>query len=220
MHRALFFTAAVLIASTATARDAEHAFQASVARGGVRRVTIDVPFGAFTVRNGAPGQIALSGIASRDYDGQRERAWAQKVVDDTSLEIYVNGPEAVVRRRFGANAQSWRARKFTGYDVRIDIPPGIDVVFETSAGELDVAGDFGDIDVDLRAGEVDVRIPKVRVKELNASCRVGEVRTHLGNEIVTREGVFPGRTHYFNPAGTSHVRVHVTAGEVDVTLTQ
>lgn len=220
MRRAILFAASVILATTAAARDAEHAFQTSVPRGAIQRVTIDVPFGAFAVRNGAPGQIALSGIASRDYDGQREKAWAQKVVNDTSLEIHVSGPEAVVRRTFGANAQSWRARKFTGYDVRIEVPPGLDVVFETSAGEIDMAGDFGDIDIDLRAGEIDVRIPKARVRELNASCRVGEVRTHLGGEIVTREGILPGRTHYFNPAGSSRVKVHVTAGEVDVTLTQ
>jgi hypothetical protein len=30
----------------------------------------------------------------------------------------------------------------------------------------------------------------------------------------------PGKTHFFNAQGTAHVNVHVTAGEVDVTLTQ
>jgi hypothetical protein len=77
-----------------------------------------------------------------------------------------------------------------------------------------------DIDIDMRAGEIDVKVPKATVKELNASCRVGEVRTNLGHEVITREGVFPGRTKFVNAAGKSHVNVHVTAGEVDVTLTQ
>lgn len=220
MHRAIVFTTLLLIASAASAKDAEHTFQTSVARGQVQRVTIDIPFGSFNIRNGAAGRLALSGIASRDYDGHREREWAQKVVDDTTVEIYVSGAEAVVRRKFGPNAQSWRARKFTGYDLRLELPPGIDIVFETSAGEIDIAGNFGDIDADLRAGEIDVRLPKSGVRELKASCRVGEVRTHLGNEIVTREGILPGRTRYFNPAGKSRVNVHVTAGEVEVTLVQ
>jgi hypothetical protein len=96
----------------------------------------------------------------------------------------------------------------------------MDVEFETSAGEVDVAGSFGDIDIELRAGEVDVKIPRASVRELTASCRVGEVRANLGHEVVTREGLFPGRTKYFNAAGRSHVNVHVTAGEVDVTLTR
>jgi len=159
-------------------------------------------------------------VASRDYDGPKEALWAQKVVNDTSVEIVVNGAEAIVRRKFAKNAQSFRAQKFTGIDLRLDLPPGMDVDFDTAAGEIDMAGNFGDIDVDLRAGEVDIRTPRSRVRELNASCRVGEVRTHLGNEIVTREGLFPGKTHFFNAAGTAHVNVHVTAGEVDVTLTQ
>lgn len=220
MRHSLALAALLLIPPPALlAADAEHAFQTAVQRGKVQRVVIDVPAGVFTVRNGSPDRIAVSGIASRDYDGASEKRWAQQVVDHTSVEIHVNGAQAVIRRKFGPKADSWRARRFTGLDLRIELPPGLDLEFETTAGEVDIAGSFGDIDVDLRAGEVDLRIPKASVKELTASCRVGEVKAHLGNEIVTREGVFPGRTRYVNPAGRSHVNVHVTAGEVDVFLT-
>jgi hypothetical protein len=211
---------AILIATPAAAKDATHEFRAAVSRGAVQRVVIAISAGSFTIRNGASDRLSLSGRASRDYDGSKEALWAQKVVNDTSVEFVVNGAEAIVRRKFGKNAQSFRAQKFTGIDLRLELPPGMDVDFDTAAGEIDMAGHFGDIDVDLRAGEVDIRIPRSRVRELNASCRVGEVRTHLGIEIVTREGLFPGKTHFFNAAGTAHVNVHVTAGEVDVTLTQ
>ena len=219
MSRILLLTTVLLLAAPLFAGDVEHSFQATAPRGKVERIVIDIPFGSFTVRNGAADRIALSGIASRDYDGAKEKKWAQQVVNDTSVEIYINGPEAILRRRFGKNADSFRARKFTGLDLRIELPPGVDVDFETSAGEVDLAGRYGNIDIDLRAGEVELRIPKAGVRELNASCRVGEVRAHLGNEIVNREGIFPGRTKYFNAAGKSHVTVHVTAGEVDITLT-
>jgi hypothetical protein len=220
MRRALILATLLAIATSAAARDATHEFQAAVSRGTVQRVVIAISAGKFTIRNGAADRLALSGVASRDYDGPKEALWAQKVVNDTSVEFVVNGAEAIVRRKFGKNAQSFRAQKFTGIDLRLDLPPGMDVDFDTAAGEIDMAGNFGDIDVDLRAGEVDIRTPRSRVRELNASCRVGEVRTHLGNEIITREGLFPGKTHFFNAAGTAHVNVHVTAGEVDVTLTQ
>jgi hypothetical protein len=220
MHRAALLTATLLLATVAAAKDVTHNFQAAVPRGAVQRVVIDLPAGSFTVRNGASDQLALSGIASRDYDGQKEAAWAQKVVDDTSIEFVVSGAEAIVRRKFGKNAQSWRAKKFTGLDLRLDLPPGMDVDFNTSAAEIDMNGDFGDVDVALRAGEVKVSMPRKRVRELNASCRIGEVHTHLGNELVTREGVLPGKAHFFNAEGTAHVNVHVTAGEVDVTLTE
>ena len=117
--------------------------------------------------------------------------WAQKVVNDTSVEIYVNGAEAIVRRKFGKNAQTFRSQKFTGIDLRLELPPGMDIDFDTAAGEVDMAGDFGDIDVDLRAGEMDIRVPRSKVREINASCRVGEVRTDLGTEIVTQRRPLP-----------------------------
>lgn len=220
MRTSLVLAATLLAATSLSADDAEHKFQSTTPRGQVQRVLIDIPHGSFTIRNGAPGHIGISGVASRDYDGQRERIWAQKVVDDTSVEVYINGPEAIVRRKFGRNADSWRAQKFTGIDLRLDLPAGMDIEFNTSAGEVDIDGDFGDIAVDLRAGEIDVRIARAKVREMNASCRIGEVRTNLGTEIITREGILPGRTHFFNPKGKTHVNVHVTAGEVDVTLVQ
>jgi hypothetical protein len=220
MRHLLAFIAVVVLASPAFASDVEHAFQATAARGRVERVVIDIPFGSFTVRNGSPDRIALAGVASRDYDTPKEKKWAQEVVNDTSVEIYVSGAEAVIKRKFGKKADSWRARKFTGMELRVELPAGVDVVFETSAGEVDLEGRYGNIDIDMRAGEIDMKIPRATVRELNASCRVGEVRANLGKEIITREGVFPGKTKYFNAAGKNHVSVHVTAGEVDITLTQ
>ncbi|HKR63228.1 MAG TPA: hypothetical protein VJZ00_05795 [Thermoanaerobaculia bacterium] len=218
MRNALVLAATLLAASSALADDVEHSFQTSIPRGQVRRVVIDIPHGEFTVRNGSSTHLAVSGIASRDFDGSRERTWAQSVVNDTAVEIYVNGPEAIIRRKFGRSANSWRAQKFTGLDLRIDLPAGVDVAFETSAGEIDVDGDFGDVNVDLRAGEVHVRVPRAKVKELNASCRIGEVHTNLGRQIIDREGIFPGRTHYVNAGGHTKVDAHVTVGEVHVTL--
>lgn len=220
MRKALLLAALLGAAATTAADDVEHKFQSVVPRGQVQRILIDIPAGSFTIRNGSADRLSLSGIASRDYDGQRERIWAQKVVDDTSVEIYVSGAQAILRRKFGRNADSWRAQKFTGIDIHLDVPPGVDLQFDTTAGEIDVAGDFGDVAADLRAGEVKVRVPRAKVRELNASCRVGEVRANVGTEIITKEGLFPGRTHYFNPKGKTHVNVHVTAGEVNVMLTQ
>jgi hypothetical protein len=220
MRKALVLAAALSAATSAVADDVEHKFQSVLPRGQVQRVLIDIPAGSFTIRNGSADRIALSGVASRDYDGHRERIWAQNVVNDTSVEVYINGADAIVRRKFGRNADSWRAQKFTGIDLRLELPPGVDVKFDTTAGEIDVNGDFGDVNVDLRAGEVDVRVPRAKVREMNASCRIGEVRANVGTEIITKEGLFPGRTHYFNAKGKTRVNVHVTTGEVDVTLVQ
>lgn len=218
-HATLALLTLVVATEALAERVARHPFQSSVPRGRVERVIIEIPAGEIEVRNGASDRIAVSGQATRDYDNAKEGRWAQQVVNDTNVEIRVNGPVATVRRRFGADAQSWRAQKFTTIDLKLEVPAGVDLDFETTAGEVTIIGTFGDVDVDLRAGEIEMRTPRRGVRELNASCRVGEVRTNLGDEIVTREGILPGRTKFFNADGKSHVTLHVTAGEVDVVLT-
>ena len=163
-------------------------------------------------------QATLSKTQNQVATGRR----VQTPADDPVAAVHILELERALKEseQFGRNADTWRAQKFTGIDLLLELPPGVDVEFDTSAGEVDIAGDFGDLFVDLRAGEVDVRVPRAKVREMNASCRIGEVRTNLGTEVVTKEGILPGRTHFFNPKGKSHVNLHVTAGEVDVTLVQ
>ncbi|HSP34184.1 MAG TPA: hypothetical protein VLU46_07715, partial [Thermoanaerobaculia bacterium] len=72
----------------------------------------------------------------------------------------------------------------------------------------------------LRAGDIDVRLPKKDVRVLNASAAVGPVRTKIGDDIVEHEGVFPGDTKYRNENGRTIVNVHATAGDVRVNLTK
>ena len=197
MRIILAVAALSLTALTASAEPkVRHAFESTIPRGAVQRVVIDVPAGDIEIRNGAPDRLSVSGHVSREPDSPGSRDKEQRIVNDTTLEIYASNNEAIVRRRFGPEADSWRY------------------------GDVSLEGSFGDIDVDLRAGQVDLRIPQRDVRQLQASCRVGEVHTRIGDEIVERAGLFPGRTRYSNPSGRSVVNVHVTAGEVRATLTK
>jgi hypothetical protein len=209
---------------TATAVAAEdrvrHPFQSSVARGRVQRVVLAIPAGDVTIRNGAPDRLAVSGEVSRDPDGPRSRAKEQQIINDITVEIYVSGDEAIIRRRFGPEAKSWRAEMFTAVDILVEVPRGMALEVETRAGDVTIDGSFGDVNVDLRAGEVNVRVPKADVRELRASCRIGEVRTNIGGEVISREGFFPGQTRYVNASGKSIINVHTTLGEVRVDLTR
>ena len=217
MRKVLF--AAVLVATLPVAADVRHRFDSSVARGGVRRVVIDVPAGDVDIRNGSGDRLSVSGYVSRDPDSDRNREKEQRIVDDTTVEIDVRDNEAVVRRRFGPQADGWRASTFSNYHVTVEIPRGIDLDVRTKYGDLTIDGSFGDIDVDMRAGDVNVRLPKKDVRQLNASARVGDVHARLGDESIEHEG-FPGNTRYANPSGKTIVNVHVTAGDMNVTLTQ
>lgn len=212
---------ALAAAGALAADEVTHSFSSSVPRGHIRRVVIDIPAGEVKLRNGPAGTIAVSGEVRRSYDGRRERPKEQRVADDISAEIYVHSDEAVVRRRYGSNAQSWSARSFhSGFDVKVEVPPGVDVSIETRYGEVDIDGTFGNVECDLRAGEIHVRTPRANVRDLSASVRVGEAHANLGDQSIQKEGLFAGGIEWNNASGKSDVRVHTTFGEVHVTLTK
>jgi hypothetical protein len=208
--------------ATAAAADQEvtHPFQSSTPLRGVRRVVLDIQAGEFHIRNGAANALAIRGEVRRTFEGWTRRERNQRIVDDILPEVVINGDHAVIRRRFGSNADGWSARNKSTFEMTIDVPSGADVEVQTRFGEVHFDGAFGNVSVDLNAGEIHMTTPRANVRELAASCRVGEVHTNTGDEIIDREGLFPRTTRFTNPkGGKGDVRLHVTAGEVHVKLT-
>jgi hypothetical protein len=211
---ALLFTAATAFAD----RKVSHPFESSVSSVGLRRVVIDIPAGEVRVRNGTSARIVLTGYARRNCDGPNSEMKQQRIANDISAVIRIRNGDAVVERRFGPNATGFGTRKFTDFEVLVEVPPGLAVDVGTSFGDVSIDGTFGNIDVDLRAGDVDVEIPRRSVRYLSASVRVGDVNADFGDRTVTSEGVFPKATHFDNPAGKTIVNLHATAGDVKVRL--
>ncbi|HEX7678466.1 MAG TPA: hypothetical protein VF713_10105 [Thermoanaerobaculia bacterium] len=223
MRRISLLTVAMLLVAGAALANEEvsHSFAVTAARGHVRRVVIDIPAGEFRIRNGAADRIALHGVSTRHFEGYKRRAQEQQIADDISAEVVINGDEAIVRRHFGPHAQSWSAKSYqSAVEITVELPPGVDVELSTRYGSVDIDGAFGDIDTDLRAGEVHVRTPRANVRNLTASVSIGEVHTYLGDRYIENEGFFPHSARYHNAGGRSDVSVHTTFGEVHVTLTQ
>ena len=223
MRTRLALAAVMTLAAVGAAADQEvtHSFSTSVPRAGIRRIIVDIPAGEVKIRNGQAGTLTVSGEVRRRYDGWRQHDKQQRIADDIAAEIYVNGDEAVIRRHYGSNAHSWSARSFhSGFDLKIEVPPGIDIVLETKYGEVDLEGTFGNVECDLRAGEIHVRTPRANIRDLSASVRVGEVHANLGDHSIEKEGLFPGSMTWVNAGGKSDLHVHTTFGEVHVTLTR
>src|SRR5689334_20567054 len=96
--RSITLAAALLLAATsALASDSvTHRFEASAARGGVKRIVVDVPAGSIKIRNGSVDRIVASGTVRREYDDETDRVKQQRVVDDIAAEIYVSGDAAII----------------------------------------------------------------------------------------------------------------------------
>jgi hypothetical protein len=216
---ALAFGAVALALPALADREATHPITASAARGHVKRVVIDIPAGEFRVRNGAT--ISVTGTVRRNYDGEKNRVRAQEAIDDMSAEIVIHGEEAVIQRKLGPNARGWVARNHASYDVTIEVPSGVDVDVRTRFGEMKLDGSFGNVDVDMNAGEIHMNTLRANVRDLSASVRVGEVHANLGDRSFASEGLFPHAAKFSNPdCVRGNVNLHVTAGEVHVTLTR
>src|SRR5437764_6484750 len=174
MRRA-FFAGAILLASASAYADrvVTHHFEAATRAPAVRRVIVEIPAGEVRIVNSTANMIRVSGAAKRDYDRWDNRNEQQRIVDDVSAGVYVNGDEAVIRRNLDPNARGWRIEKFTAIEATIEVPRGVHVELEAELGEVHFDGSFGDLDVDLHAGEIHVNMPRADVRDLDASVVVG-----------------------------------------------
>jgi len=222
MRRALFAAAILLVSISAYAdRVVTHHFESAVRAPAVRRVIVEIPAGEVRIVNSTGNMVRVSGQSKRDYDRWDSHNEQQRIVDDVSAGVYVNGDEATIRRNFGPNARGWRIEKFTAIEATVEVPRGVNVELETKYGEIHLDGSFGDLDVDLHAGEIHATVPRADVKVLDASVMVGEVHARLGDSSVNNEGVFPGRIRWENPSGgRGRVYLHTTVGEIHVQLTR
>ncbi|HEX7191517.1 MAG TPA: hypothetical protein VF381_08075 [Thermoanaerobaculia bacterium] len=222
MRRALLAGVILLAGASAYAdRVVTHHFESAAHAPAVRRVIVEIPAGEVRVVNSTGNMVRVSGQSKRDYDRWDSRTEQQRIVDDVSAGVYLNGDEAVIRRNFGPNARGWRIEKFTAIEATVEVPRGVNVELETKYGEIHVDGSFGDLDVDLNAGEIHANVPRVDVGRLEASVVVGEVSAHLGDSSINNDGVFPGRVRWENPSGgRGRVYLHTTAGEIHVQLTR
>jgi hypothetical protein len=206
-----------VIALAQPAPTAVHKFQSSVPLGTIDRVILEVSVAQVDLRNSTDGTIALSGEVRREYDDARALAAAQKIVDASDVVITMRGSAAVIERRFGKDASSRSARGHrTKFDIHLTVPSSVAVEVRQKVGDIDVSGEFGDLFIDVSVGDVRIALPKRSIKELIAKATIGEVSTNLGDRIVTREGIFAGRTHYLNEGG--HATLNVTVGVGDVAI--
>ncbi len=187
---------------------------------GIRQIRIEIPIAQLEVRNGSAPAVQLTGTIRQRYSDSDDREWASEIVESTKIALEVSGDVVFLRRDAGPQSRSWRAKRSPS-DIKatIEIPAGMSVDIEQSIGEIAISGSFGDIDLALRIGEVSIRVPKRDIRHLSASAKIGEVKTNLGDRVITKEGLFAGETYYENETGKRDLRVRVQIGEIEIDLT-
>lgn len=186
--------------------------------GSIDRVIVEIGVSELEIRNGQAGSVVAHGMVKREYESSEDIKQAQAILNQSEIEIEIDGSRAIVRRKLGPDADGWRVRNQTQYTIIVEVPVGVDIEVQQKVGEITVDGMFGSIDVDLGVGEVKIRTPKRNVREVSSRVRIGENRIHTGDRIITREGVLSGKTEFFNDGGTSRLHVAVGVGEIDIEL--
>lgn len=221
MRKVSLLIALLLAAATAQGETkVKHRFQSSVPARGIEEVVIEILASEMTIANGEPTTISVKGLARQEFHRIDGLAEAQRIADATEVRIETRGSKAYVSRSLGpaARGRSWGDQ--AELDFEIMVPKGLSIRVLQKAGEIDIEGDFGNIDVQMKAGEVRVSVPKINVKELSARAHIGEVTTNLGEKIISKEGILAGRTEYYNEQGSNSLIVNLTVGEIHIALTQ
>lgn len=211
----------VLAAQAPQTAEVRHEYASSVPATGIERVIIEMPSAGITIRTAQTSEISLTGRARRGFRNEKQRKDAQLMVDDSSVELAVDGTTATVRRKYGPAAQSRTAKgSHTAFEFSLTIPESTGLRIRMKGGEIDAAGSLGHVDIGLRAGNVKLVMPKSSVKELLARARIGDLDLNLGDRIVEKEGVMAGKVNYLNEGGSHVVSVLVTTGDVSIELTR
>ncbi len=210
------FWSAALLADGEVVKD----LRKSVSAKGIRQVRIEIPIAEIEVLNGPSTAVELTGTVRQRYDGRDDREWASEIVESTKITLEAAGDVVFLRRETGPEARGWRAKKSpSNIKAILHVPAGVAIDIEQSIGEVDINGSFGDIDLSIRIGEVSIRVPKRDIRHLSASAKIGEVKTNLGDRVITKEGLFAGETYYENETGRHDLRARVQIGEIEIELT-
>lgn len=221
MRYVRFLVLLALAPAAFAAQNVTHDFRAVRPSKGILRVQINIPAAELDVQNTIGDQIEVFGTATRAWEEASEQARAQQIVNSSGAAITVEGTRAFVKRSFGDGAQGRSSQgSQTRFTVHVRLPKGMHVEVRQLAGQVDLTGTFGDINVEMRSGDVNVVVPRREVHELEARATAGDVTTNLGTQIIEREGLFAGKTRFLNASGRSDLSVMVTVGNIDIQLVE
>jgi hypothetical protein len=102
--------------------------------------------------------------------------------------------------------------------VTVQVPRSLTLKLAMGAGVVDIAGLRHDLEINLGAGEIAVRMPERSVGAIDVALAVGEAQITQGGRTRDYARVLGGPIHWREGKGDAEIDVSLGAGSVDVTL--
>jgi hypothetical protein len=210
--RLAWLTLAALPAAAVAGDDSERTIRRSFDVRPGQEIRLDLRWGELEIQptDGNAVEIVFEVECRGGGDRCRRRLAELDVAGETRrdrLEIEVTG----LSRWENAKAQLRMVAR---------VPRQHSLFVDMGAGEVVVEGFGADLEIDLGAGEIRVRMPEDRVSSVDLSAGVGDTTLRRGDgKVVSNRSHLVGSTvRWDDGSGDAHVEVHVGAGEVDVRL--
>lgn len=171
------------------------------------------------VRTSPEPILTISGTVTMEFSESVPDEKIAKILEGIGLIGKLDGRRLLIVEHREPEARTGLAKwSDADFDVTITVPEWTNVEVRQRNGRVDVEGDLGSVKVGLTSGQIDVSVPKERVRQLSARTRVGEVKADLGNITEEREGFFPGEMQYENVDGSTWIELALTFGDISVEL--
>jgi len=97
-------------------------FRVEALAGSVDRVIVEAGVSELEIRNGQAGSIVAHGVVKREYESSEDIKEARAILDQSEIQIEIDGSRAIIRRKLGPDADGWRVRNQTQFTIIVEIP--------------------------------------------------------------------------------------------------
>lgn len=174
------------------------------------RVDLRLPPGAIRIEPSPDDRLRVDLDAYCSFDHSRceeraERLSLRTHVVGNTLEFRVEGVPTV--SALGLNLRG-----------RILVPRGRSLDVDFPAGELQIRGTDGDLNVDVGAGEVSIVLRQRSVRSVRVGVGIGEASLSVDGRRIEGSGWLGHKVRWGDGTGEARVDVGLGVGELDVTL--
>ncbi len=155
------------------------------------KVVLKLSAGGYTIQSGFDDKVRV-----------RWKTKKPEQLKGVKVDVEVKGPEATMRTRAPRNS---------GFDAVIELPVRTDLQVRLSAGDLQIRGIEGNMDVESHAGDINIHVgSSVEYARVDASTRAGDIEAPPFG--ASKGGLF--RSFKWQGKGKYSLHVHVGAGSI------